>query len=73
MENNKTALLVMDMQMGIVPRYTQQGDEIIKNVAGAIKAARQKEVPVIFVRVGFQKGLPESAPGTSFFLHLEIN
>lgn len=67
MENNKTALLVMDMQMGIVPRYTQQGDEIIKNVAGAIKAARQKEVPVIFVRVGFQKGLPEISAGNKIF------
>jgi nicotinamidase-related amidase len=67
MENNKTALLVMDMQMGIVPRYTQQGDEIIKNVAGAIKAAREKEVTVNFVRVGFRKGLPEISSANKTF------
>jgi nicotinamidase-related amidase len=66
-ENNQTALLVMDMQMGIVPRYTQQADEIIKNVAGAIKAAREKEVTVIFVRVGFQKGFPEISAGNKLF------
>jgi nicotinamidase-related amidase len=67
MENNQTALLVMDMQMGIVPRYTPQGDGFIKNVADAIKAAREKEVAVIFVRVGFQKGFPEISAANKLF------
>ena len=59
MENNKTALLVMDMQMGILPRLPQQGAEIVKNIAGAINAAREKDILIIFVRVGFRKGLPD--------------
>jgi nicotinamidase-related amidase len=67
MENNQTALLVMDMQMGIVPRYTPQGDGFIKNVADAIKAAREKEVTIIFVRVGFQKKFPEISAANKLF------
>ena len=67
MENNKTALLVMDMQMGILARLPQQGAEIVKHIAGAINAAREKDILIIFVRVGFRKGLPEiSAENKSF-------
>lgn len=67
MENNKTALLVMDMQMGILGRLPQNGAEIVENVAGAIKEAREKDITVIFVRVGFQKGLPEISPANKSF------
>ena len=67
MENNKTALLVMDMQMGILGRLPQQGAEIVKTVAGAINVAREKDIPVIFVRVGFRKGLPEISPANKMF------
>lgn len=67
MENNKTALLVMDMQMGILARLPEQGAEIVKHIAGAINAAREKDILVIFVRLGFRKGLPEiSAENKSF-------
>ena len=67
MENNQTALLVMDMQMGILGRLPQQGSEIVKNVAGAINAAREKDIPVIFVRLGFRKGLPEISASNKMF------
>ncbi len=67
MESSTTALLVMDMQMGILGRLPQQGAEIIKKAADAIKAAREKNIPVIFVRVGFQKGMPEVSPANKSF------
>lgn len=67
MENNKTALLIMDMQMGILGRLPQQGAEIVRHVAGAINIAMEKDILVIFVRVGFRKGLPEvSAQNKTF-------
>ncbi len=67
MENNKTALLVMDMQMGILARLPEQGAEILRHVAGAISIAREKDIPVIFVRVGFRKGLPEISAQNKMF------
>lgn len=67
MENNTTALLVMDMQLGILGRLPQQGAEIVKKVAEAINAAREKNIPVIFVRLGFQKGLPEISAANKIF------
>src|SRR5665213_865363 len=67
MESNTTALLVMDMQMGILGRLPQQGEAIVNKVADAIKAAREKNLLVIFVRVGFKKGLPEISPANKTF------
>lgn len=67
MENNKTALLVMDMQMGIMGRLHQQGAELIKKLADTIKVAREKDILIIFVRVGFQKGLPEISSANKTF------
>lgn len=67
METNKTALLVMDLQMGIVSRLPDQGAAVVNKVAGAIKAAREKNITVIFVRLGFQKGLPEIGAANQLF------
>ena len=60
MEQNtqNTALLVMDMQVGILgmlPDVTA----LISNVAKAIANARDKKIPVIYVTVGFRRGAPE--------------
>jgi nicotinamidase-related amidase len=55
---NKTALLVMDMQAGIVPMLPNPG-EILSNVNKAIANARAKKIPVIYVVVGFRQGMPE--------------
>jgi nicotinamidase-related amidase len=59
METGQTALLVMDMQMGILNRLPQQGAGIVKKVAEAINFARNRNIPVIFIRLGFRKGIPE--------------
>jgi nicotinamidase-related amidase len=55
---NKTALLVMDMQAGIVSRLPD-ATTVLSNVGKAIAAARSKKIPVIYVVVGFRPGAPE--------------
>lgn len=59
MENSKIALLVMDMQSGILNRMPEQSGEITEKIATAIKTARKKNLLVIFVRLGFRNGFPE--------------
>ena len=60
MEQNtkNTALLVMDMQAGVVAMLPSAG-ELTGNVAKAITHAREHKIPVIYVVVGFRKGTPE--------------
>jgi nicotinamidase-related amidase len=53
-----SALLVMDVQNGVVDRF--QGDPaLLDRLAVAVQGARTAEVPVIFVRVAFRDGFPE--------------
>ena len=60
MEQNKqnTALLVMDMQSGILAMLPNSST-VMGNVAKAIAHARSKKIPVIYVVVGFRQGAPE--------------
>jgi nicotinamidase-related amidase len=53
-----TALLVMDMQVGILAMLPDS-EKIIGKVSEAIIAARSKNIPVIYVVVGFRQGAPE--------------
>ncbi len=64
---NNTALLVMDMQMGIVPMLPTPG-EILGNVKKAIITARERKIPVIYVVVGFRKGMPEVSLNNKGFM-----
>ena len=62
---DRTALLVMDVQAGIVQRL---GDpELLDRLARAIAAAREAGVLVIFVGVAFRAGHPEISPRNSMF------
>lgn len=61
-----TALLVMDMQMGIFGRFPEVAT-ITANVAGAIAHARNKKIPVIYVVVGFRQGAPEVSMNNKIF------
>ena len=68
MEQNKnnTALLVMDMQtafFNMVPEATA----VVANVAKAIAQARSQNIPVIYVVVGFRKGMPEISDNNKGF------
>jgi nicotinamidase-related amidase len=60
MDGSRSALLVMDVQNGIVERYADGGaEELLDRLARTIGAARDAGVPVIYVRVAFREGHPE--------------
>lgn len=65
-EQEHTALLVMDMQQGILGNYPEKS-QLISNTAKAISFARSKNIPVIYVVVGFRDGFPEIATSNKFF------
>jgi nicotinamidase-related amidase len=62
----KTALLVMDMQEGIVGRYAQNSN-ILTTTGRAIEAAHAASVPVIYVMIAFRPGYPEVSPRNKAF------
>ena len=55
---DKAALLVMDVEPGIVGRLEDK-DEYVDKVFQTVEKARQKHIPVYFVVVGFRPGFPE--------------
>jgi nicotinamidase-related amidase len=55
---DKTALLVMDVQSGIIDLLADK-DKYIDEVKAAVEVAHQYDVPVIYVVVGFRPGRPE--------------
>ncbi|WP_206885666.1 cysteine hydrolase family protein [Alicyclobacillus mali (ex Roth et al. 2021)] len=64
-----TALLVMDVQNGIVSRYIQDASTM-RPFQEAVSAARKAGIQVIFVRVAFSEGFPEASPRNKMFAHL---
>ncbi|MGZ3776864.1 MAG: isochorismatase family cysteine hydrolase [Mucilaginibacter sp.] len=67
MENTQnTALLVMDMQLAIVGMLPD-ATLVKEKVAQAIANARSKNIPVIYVAVGFRKGSPEISANNKGF------
>jgi nicotinamidase-related amidase len=63
---SKTALLVMDVQRGIVGRFGDE-DAYLLRLGSAIDVARAAQIPVIYVVVSFRTGHPEiSARNRSF-------
>jgi nicotinamidase-related amidase len=68
MPDNHTALLVMDVQEGIVERL---GDaSLLERVERAIAAARAAGTPVIYVKVDFRPAFPEVSPRNRSFAQL---
>ncbi|HUC57301.1 MAG TPA: isochorismatase family cysteine hydrolase [Streptosporangiaceae bacterium] len=63
---DKTALLVMDVQQGIVARF---GDDpaYLERLSDAIAAAHAAEIPVIYVTISFRPGHPEIAASNRTF------
>ena len=53
-----TALLIMDVQQGIVQRFARDGG-YLDRLATAIAAARGAGIPVTYVTVAFRAGYPE--------------
>lgn len=66
MENTKTALLVMDMQSSILSNLSDS-QELVPNVKDAIKTAKNRQIPVIYITVGFRQGMPEISSNNKVF------
>jgi nicotinamidase-related amidase len=62
----KAALLIMDVQRGVVARI-QESQPLLDALDRAASAARSAGVPVIYVRVAFRTGLPEISPRNRTF------
>jgi nicotinamidase-related amidase len=60
-----TALLVMDVQKGIVSRVQDPG--YVPRLARAVDGAREAGVPVLHVVVGFRPGHPEASDRNKTF------
>ncbi|HVZ26660.1 MAG TPA: isochorismatase family cysteine hydrolase, partial [Sediminibacterium sp.] len=61
-----TALLVMDMQAKLLASVPD-AQTTIQHMARAIAYARQQQIPVIYVVVGFRDGLPEISSNNKRF------
>jgi len=64
------ALLVMDMQNGVVERFAKSSETLLPTLARAVDAARTAAVPVIYIRVAFREGTPEVSPKNQTFAAL---
>lgn len=67
---NDTALLVMDMEAGILQNLPTAA-EVIDRVAQALAGARKKALPVIYVVVGFRPGTPEISSDNKNFAAMQ--
>jgi nicotinamidase-related amidase len=56
---SRQALLVMDVQNRIVDMLGDAGDAYLERLRRTVDAARNANVPVIYVVVGFRPGYPE--------------
>ncbi|HEA29194.1 MAG TPA: cysteine hydrolase [Leeuwenhoekiella sp.] len=65
-KTNHTALLVMDMQHGIIADLPGK-EGFLKLVSQAILKARKNDIPIIFVRVGFREKAPEISANNKLF------
>lgn len=54
-----TALLVMDIQVGVVERVAESSESLLAAVGRATTAARGSGIAVIYVQVAFRPGAPE--------------
>jgi nicotinamidase-related amidase len=63
---SETALLIMDVQQGIVARIADQ-DDYLAGLAGAADAARAAGIRVIYVTIAFREGHPEISPRNKSF------
>lgn len=67
---SSSALLIMDIQNGIVERFGND-PSLLGRLGGAISAARQAGMPIIYVHVRFRDGYPEISPRNRAFSALK--
>lgn len=66
LENNKTALIVMDVQKSTL-QSLKDPNYYLHGIARALKAARSHGIPVIYSVIGFREGYPEVHPDNKAF------
>jgi len=61
LKNTKPALLVLDYQKVIIENFipSEQAETALKNTRDLIQYARNSAIPIMFVKVAFQRGYPE--------------
>jgi nicotinamidase-related amidase len=64
----RTALLIMDVQRGIVERIGSES--LLARLTEASAAARRADVRVIYVKIGFREGYPEISPRSRTFARI---
>ena len=64
------ALLIMDMQNGIVERYAGNVEPLFDTLSAALGSARANGTTVVFVRVAFREGAPEVSSRNKSFAAL---
>jgi MFS family permease/nicotinamidase-related amidase len=64
-----TALVVMDMQQGIIERASVP-DSVLEAAQRAVLAARKAGIPVVFIRAAFRDNTPEISPRNRSFARL---
>ncbi|MGH8981147.1 MAG: cysteine hydrolase family protein, partial [Acidimicrobiales bacterium] len=62
-----TALLVMDVQQGVVARVATGAGPLLGALAHAVDGSRSAGIPVVYVRVAFRSGAPEVSPRNRAF------
>ena len=62
-----SALLSMDLQVGIVAAYAAGQPDLLARAGAVLNAARRVGMPVIHVKVGFRPGLPEVSARNPLF------
>src|SRR5580700_7467840 len=72
MEQQNTALLVMDIQQATVAMLGNS-DAYLALLSNTVKKARTKNIPVIYVVVGFRSGYPEVSPSSKNFSMIKNN
>lgn len=70
---NRTAILAMDCQAGVVSIYVQAPEEFLKRASSVLAAARNAGMKIIHVQVGFRPGLPEVSSRNKLFAGLKSN
>jgi len=66
MKYEKTALLVMDVQPGIVDRVENK-DAYLAGITKAVEFAHKNHIPVMYIVVGFRANFPEVSPQNKSF------
>jgi nicotinamidase-related amidase len=69
-DNSRAALLVMDVQQGVVARFSDDAEVLLERLSALIGASREAGIAVIYVRVAFRAGNPEVSPRNRSFAAL---